>query len=153
MSKTASPVCEVISRSPDETRRAAMDLVASLPSRAVLALHGDLGSGKTCFTQGIAEFLGVRQPVTSPTFTIVSEYKGTKTWLFHIDLYRLASSRETDGIGFEEYIESEGITVIEWAERASDSLPSGTIHIWFEVMPGEDTRRIRIERPAGTSRK
>jgi tRNA threonylcarbamoyladenosine biosynthesis protein TsaE len=137
---------EFDSRSPDDTRRIAAELVDTLPRRAVLALHGDLGSGKTCFVQGIAVKIGVRQPVTSPTFTIISEYRGDRSALFHVDLYRLPSSREADGIGFDEYIESDGITAIEWAERAADLLPPDTIHIWFEVLPGEDARRIRIER-------
>lgn len=134
------------SRSPAQTRRAAADLLARLPHRATLALHGDLGSGKTCFVQGLAAALGVKRAVTSPTFIIVNEYKGERP-LFHVDLYRLESSREAAGVGLEEYTETEGITAIEWAERATDVLPRDTIHIRFETTSRRSERRITISMP------
>jgi tRNA threonylcarbamoyladenosine biosynthesis protein TsaE len=105
-----------------------------------LALHGELGSGKTCFVQGLAEALGVRAFVNSPTFTIINEYKG-RLPLHHIDLYRVKSEREADLLGLEEYLEAEGITAIEWPENISSLLPKNTIHIYFEFV---DLNRRKI---------
>ncbi len=139
-----------VSRSPAQTRRAAADLLAKLPRRATLALHGDLGSGKTCFVQGLAASLGIRRAVTSPTFIVVNEYKGERP-LFHVDLYRLESSKEASGVGLEEYTETDGITAVEWAERAADILPPGTIHIRFEATSKPSERRITISMPHGLS--
>jgi tRNA threonylcarbamoyladenosine biosynthesis protein TsaE len=119
-----------------------------LPHRATLALHGDLGSGKTCFVQGLAAALKIARSVTSPTFIIVNEYRGERP-LFHIDLYRLNSAGEAAGVGLEEYIEADGITAIEWAERAADILPAETVHISFETAAHQSERRIAIRWPAG----
>ena len=135
----------LISRSPEETRAIARRVAASCGRRAVLALHGELGSGKTCFVQGIAQALGICRPVTSPTFTIISEYAGSKR-LFHIDLYRLGSEDELLTLGIDEYFESDGITAIEWAERAGRLLPPGCLHAYFEPLPDADSRRIVIQR-------
>ena len=148
MSTSAETV--VLSRNPAQTRRAAADLLARLPRRATLALHGDLGRGKTCFVQGLAAAMGIRREVTSPTFIIVNEYKGERP-LFHVDLYRLESSRAATGIGLEEYTETEGITAIEWAERAPDILPPNTVHIRFETTPKPSERRITIAIPSCTA--
>ena len=139
---------EVITRSPAGTRRLARRLAAKLPPRCVLALHGDLGSGKTCFVQGLGEALGIDQPVTSPTFTLVHEYRGPRT-LYHIDLYRIRSADEALALGLEDYLDPDGITVIEWAERAGELLPGDTVHLHFEVLPGKSRRRIRVVRSSG----
>ncbi|MBU4285704.1 MAG: tRNA (adenosine(37)-N6)-threonylcarbamoyltransferase complex ATPase subunit type 1 TsaE, partial [Verrucomicrobia bacterium] len=93
-----------ISKSPKETRALASALAAELKSGAVLALHGELGSGKTCFVQGLARALGVRQPVTSPTFTIVNEYCG-QCPLVHMDFYRIQDPQELLSIDFESYLD------------------------------------------------
>lgn len=138
----------VLSRSPAQTRRAAAGLLAKLPRRVTLALHGDLGSGKTCFVQGLAAALGVKRTVTSPTFVIANEYKGNRP-LYHVDLYRLASSREAAGAGIEEYTATDGITAIEWAERADDILPPDTVHIRFETGKRPSERRITVQWPIG----
>jgi tRNA threonylcarbamoyladenosine biosynthesis protein TsaE len=137
---------EFVTRRPAETRAAARRLAGALAPRAVLALHGDLGSGKTCFVQGLAEALGVDAAVTSPTFTLIHEYPGAVP-LYHIDLYRMDTPDQALGIGLEEYFESEGITVIEWAERAGDLIPDHAWHLYFEVLPGRNRRRIRVVRP------
>ena len=137
-----------VSRSPDETWEIARALLQTLPARAVIALHGELGSGKTCFVQGLAAALGVPQAVTSPTFTIVNEYRGTRR-LFHIDLYRLTAVDEVLALGFEEYFEREGVTAIEWAERAEAVLPPCTIHVRLETAAVPDERRITVNRPNG----
>lgn len=145
----------VITRSPDETQELARGLLTRLPpARAVLALDGDLGSGKTCFVQGLARALGVRQPVTSPTFVMVNEYPGGSRPLYHIDLYRLRTPDETLGLGLEEYLDAPGVTVIEWAERAGDLVPADAIRIRFARRGNPDEREISISWPdrSGDSR-
>ena len=137
----------IISRSPEATHEVARGLLTSLPPGAVLALHGDLGSGKTCFVQGLAQALGVRKAVTSPTFTLINEYRGGERPLFHIDLYRLETPEAVDLLALEEYWDSNGITAIEWAERAVDTLPKRTIHLRFHVLPEPDSRSIVVEMP------
>jgi tRNA threonylcarbamoyladenosine biosynthesis protein TsaE len=109
----------------------------------VIALHGNLGAGKTCFTQGLAQAAGVKEPVCSPTYTIISEYRGTVPF-HHIDLYRLGGPEEAFDLGLNDYLEAGGITVIEWAERAAELLPPSTIHIRLERGDGEERRTIRI---------
>ena len=97
----------------------------------LVCLYGDLGAGKTHFSYGIARGLEVRdQYVTSPTFTFVNEYEG-RIPFYHIDLYRLTDPAELEGIGFEEYIDSDGATVIEWAERAERELPPDSLSIYL----------------------
>ncbi|MBU4198806.1 MAG: tRNA (adenosine(37)-N6)-threonylcarbamoyltransferase complex ATPase subunit type 1 TsaE [Verrucomicrobia bacterium] len=133
----------VISKSPEETRALAASLLTELDRGVVLALHGELGSGKTCFVQGLALALGVRQAVTSPTFTLINEYAGR--WpLYHIDLYRLRGAGDLASLGLDDYLESDGITVIEWAERAADLFPESTIHLYFETLPDPEARSIEI---------
>ena len=112
-------------------------------TRLVMALHGDLGGGKTCFVRGLARALGINQAVTSPTFTIVNEYRGRRP-LYHIDLYRLNGSEEVLSLGFEEYLEANGVIAVEWAERAEGLIPADAIHIHFEALPDPDHRRITV---------
>jgi len=136
----------VISNSVKDTHKLARHLLKQLPESQVLALHGDLGSGKTCFVQGLAVALKVNRPVTSPTFTLVHEYAGIRP-LVHVDLYRLRDSLDALMLGLEEYFESAGITAIEWADRAADIFPPLTIHISFEAMAESHSRRITIKSP------
>lgn len=124
----------IISRSAAETLEFGRQLAATLKPGDVIALSGDLGAGKTCLVKGIAAGLGIKQEVTSPTFTIIHEYPP----LAHVDLYRLESIA---GIGLEEYLVAPWITVIEWAEKAS--LPAHTKHIRLTVMD-ETSRRIEV---------
>jgi tRNA threonylcarbamoyladenosine biosynthesis protein TsaE len=114
-----------------------------LEKPVVVALHGNLGAGKTCFTQGLAQAAGVKEPVCSPTYTLISEYQGTVPF-HHIDLYRLGGPEEAYDLGLDEYLETAGITVIEWAERAAELLPPHTIHIRLERGGEECLRRIEI---------
>lgn len=127
------------STSADETLHIAQTLAKLLKSGSVIALEGTLGVGKTVFAKGIAEGLGVEEPVTSPTFTIIKEYKGKNNSFYHIDAYRLEHSDED--IGFEEYFFGEGIGVIEWAQFISDYLPEELLNIKIEYI-SEDTRSI-----------
>ena len=125
-------------------------LAALLRGRGVvLALHGDLGAGKTTFVQALAAALGVERPVTSPTFTLVGEYPlpgGGR--LVHADLYRLRPGTDLESIGFDEYLNSGALVAIEWAERAADALPPDAIHLHFDLVPGDDSRRVaRFDQP------
>lgn len=133
---------EVKSNSVDDTWAIAAALVKELPSHAVLALHGNLGAGKTCFVQGIAMALGINQPVTSPTFTIVNEYHDGDRYLCHMDLYRLSGADEVLALGFDEYLEVEGIIAVEWSERAEEVFPANAIHIEIKSMVENGARSI-----------
>ena len=138
---------QVISGSPEETRALARSVVAGLPAGAVLALHGELGSGKTCFVHGVAQALAIARPITSPTFTIINEYRGNRP-LYHIDLYRIRTPDEALDLGLEDYLDPDGITVIEWAERAGDLIPAAAVHIRFERLAESTRRAITITRHA-----
>ena len=134
----------ITSNSIDDTHALAAEIANGSQGRLVLALHGELGAGKTCFVQGIAAALGIERPVTSPTFIIINEYPGVRP-LYHIDLYRINSPDEALTIGLDEYLDSNGITAIERAERAGDLLPADAVHIYFDSLENPDSRRIRIE--------
>ena len=133
----------MVSHRPEETRSIAAVLVDKLPDRSVIALYGELGSGKTCFVQGLASALGITQPVTSPTFTIINEFRGARP-LYHIDLYRLSGPDEILALGFDDYLEADGVTAIEWAERAGDLLPPVTVHVELAALAQPNERSILI---------
>ena len=116
--------------------------VKTLSRGAVIALHGDLGAGKTCFVQGLAAGLGVKGPVHSPTFTLINEYRGDVP-LYHLDLYRLHSEDEAWDIGIDQYLSGDGITAIEWAERIAHLLPANTYHIGLDYGPESNQRIIK----------
>ena len=134
---------EFLTNSPEETERVGAALGKILKPGTVLAYRGDLGAGKTAFTRGLARGLGYAEPVTSPTYTIVNEYLGGRLPLFHFDMYRLASSDDLWDIGWEDYLDRNGIAAVEWSENISDALEDAiviTIH-----KTGETSRRIEIE--------
>jgi tRNA threonylcarbamoyladenosine biosynthesis protein TsaE len=131
------------STSPEETMAWAMAWAHTLAAGTVIALHGNLGAGKTCFVQGLARGLDVKDNVHSPTFTLINEYRGTLP-LYHLDLYRLRSEEDAWEIGIEDYLSPEGITVIEWADRIQRILPAHTIHIMLENGDQPNERRIYI---------
>ncbi len=133
----------VETRSPEETWRFAEEVLRRLPSGGVIALHGDLGAGKTCFVQGLAQALGVRSAVNSPTFTLINEHEGTQP-LHHVDLYRIGSADEALGLGIDDLLFGGGITAIEWAERIACLLPPTTIHVTLEAGDGPEVRRITV---------
>jgi tRNA threonylcarbamoyladenosine biosynthesis protein TsaE len=135
----------VETNSPEETWALASELVEELPAGTVIALHGDLGAGKTCFIQGLAVALGIDEPITSPTYTLIGEYEG-RLPLHHIDLYRLSGPVEALGLGLEEYFDASGITAIEWAERAEGLLPPDPLHIRIEADEHTGTRTFHIFR-------
>jgi tRNA threonylcarbamoyladenosine biosynthesis protein TsaE len=135
----------VQTQSPEETWALAAELADELGPGTVIALHGDLGTGKTCFIQGYAAALGIDEPITSPTYTLIGEYEG-RLPLHHIDLYRLSGPEEALGLGLEEYFDVNGITAIEWAERAEGLLPTDLLHIRIEADAESGTRTFRIFR-------
>ena len=136
-----------VTRSPEETRALAAELAEHLKPGDVLALHGDLGAGKTCFIQGLAQALAVDQPVSSPTYTLVNEYRG-RLPLYHIDLYRLQTADEALDFGLDEYMDGTGITAIEWAERAEQALPARTIHVRLRHGNEEQAREVSMDERA-----
>lgn len=125
----------IISNSPQDTERAGAELAATLPPGTVIAYTGDLGAGKTAFTRGLAQGLGVPGHVTSPTFTIVNEYEGGRLPLFHFDMYRLGSSDELFDIGWEDYLSRGGVCAVEWSENIADALDPDTIRV--DIRQGE----------------
>lgn len=120
------------------------ELAATLSIGDVVLLHGDLGAGKTTLTQGVADGLGVAGPVQSPTFTLVREHDAPTMRLYHLDLYRLDDPEELEDIGYEVFISpTDGISLIEWPERAGDWLPERFMLIHIEHLGG-DRRSVRI---------
>lgn len=109
----------------------------------VIALTGPMGSGKTAFVQGLARGLGITEPITSPSFALVHEYEAQPP-LFHVDLYRIDSSRELSLLAIEEYFEPAAITVIEWSERASEILPANTIEVSIRIAQ-DGSREFEVE--------
>ncbi len=136
-------MASIISHHPEETAALGRSLAAELRPGDVLALAGDLGAGKTRFTQGLAAGLGVEGGVTSPTFTLVHEYPGGRLPLTHIDLYRLENPAEVLGIGLDDYLYGEGVTVIEWADKFEALMPPGARWVRFRVLEG-DEREITL---------
>ena len=136
---------EIKTQSVQETMDMGFKLGTLLESGDIVCLSGNLGTGKTAFTNGIAAALGISGYITSPTFTIFNEYKGNLP-LYHFDAYRIADPEEMFEIGFEEYIDSNGVVIIEWPERINDILPDS--FIWVEIKKdlskGTDTRNIFI---------
>ena len=146
---------EIITKNTQETKQAAQDLVKKLneitPQGAlVLALQGELGAGKTTFIQGLAQALGIREKILSPTFVIMKHFNilTSKHFnsLYHLDCYRLSGKSDLAGLGFKEILQDKkSLVVIEWAERAADILPADAVWIKFEH-GGNDKRLIKIIR-------
>ena len=113
----------------------------------VYTLNGDLGVGKTVFTQGVAAGLGIKEPVNSPTFTIVQVYEEGRLPFYHFDVYRIGDIEEMDEIGYEDYFYGEGLCMIEWAQLIEEIIPENARHITIEkdLAKGFDYRRITIE--------
>jgi tRNA threonylcarbamoyladenosine biosynthesis protein TsaE len=141
---TAAPgAVTIVCKSAEATRVLAAEIARRATPGTVIALSGDLGAGKTCFIQGLAAGLGVRGPVTSPTFIMVAEHAG-RLPLYHVDLYRTASLGEIRGLGLEEMLDGAGVTAIEWAEKAESLLPPRAIRIHIQGA-GDEPRTVDIE--------
>lgn len=132
---------ESITKSTEETKKLAIELVKKTKKGSVLALYGDLGSGKTTFTRFFVEALGLKNRVQSPTFVVARKYG----YVNHVDLYRLTSEEEARDIGIEEMlVDKNMITLIEWPEIINNLLPEDSVKIYFEYID-ENTRKITIE--------
>ena len=135
---------EYITHSPEETEAIGEKLAKKLAPGTVLAYRGDLGAGKTAFTRGMAQGLGIADRVTSPTFNIVNEYEGGRLPLFHFDLYRLGGADELFDIGWEDYLARGGVCAVEWSERVDGALPEDTVFVDIRRGSGDNDRIISI---------
>ena len=133
---------KIATKSVLETMEIARNIESEKFPNMVICLDGELGSGKTVFTKGIANALGITDVITSPTFTIIKEYPNGEMPLYHMDVYRLDGN--TEGVGIEEYFTKGGIVVIEWADTIRDILPEDRLDIKIKVS-GEDSRTLVIE--------
>ena len=135
---------QITTHSADETQALGQKLASRLAPGDVIAYFGDLGAGKTAFTRGLAQGLGITDPVTSPTYTIVNEYLSGRIPLFHFDMYRLSTSDELFDIGWEDYLTRGGVCAVEWSENVEDALQDA-IRVTIEKDADEpDTRHITI---------
>ena len=125
------------------TRALGLSIADAAEPGDIIALIGDLGTGKTALTKYIAEGLGIKEEVISPTFTIVREYRSGRLPLFHFDVYRLSGSEEFIDAGAEDYLEDSGLSVIEWADIVADALPADALLVNIEYAE-DDKRRIMI---------
>lgn len=134
-----------ISKSAKDTEKIAADFVQKLSPGAVVCLYGEIGVGKTVFTNGLCRALGACEYVTSPTFTVVNEYDGADFPIYHFDMYRIQDEDELLEIGFDEYLSSGGICIIEWPENIPTSLPKRRINICIKRTSSDTVREITIE--------
>ena len=135
---------KITTKSEKETIELAQNLESEKFPNMIICLDGELGSGKTVFTKGIANALGIKESITSPTFNIIKEYDGELP-LYHMDVYRLDGN--TDGYGIEEYFTKGGVVVIEWSDTIKDILPDEYLHIKFKVV--DENKRVLILTPHG----
>lgn len=131
----------ITTHSPEETESVGAALAKRLRPGAVVAYYGDLGAGKTAFTRGLAAGLGLTDPVTSPTYTIVNEYLSGPMPLFHFDMYRLGSADELFDIGWEDYLERGGICAVEWSENVAEAL-DGAVRVELCKDAVDETVRV-----------
>lgn len=137
---------KITTHSEEDTIEIAQNIESEKFPNMVICLIGDLGSGKTIFTKGFAEALGIDENITSPTFNIIKEYTGGESNLYHMDLYRLDG--DVRNLGIEEYYEKGGVVIIEWADMIEDYLPDERLEIRFKIVD-EDTR-VLVFKPYGT---
>ena len=121
-----------VTHSAEETIQLGKKIGSLLQPGAIIAMEGNLAAGKTTITKGIAESLGIEETITSPTFTLISEYEG-KMPLYHMDVYRLDSCEDFINLGVEDLMYGEGVSIIEWSERVREKLPKSTITLRLEV--------------------
>ena len=134
---------EFITQSPEQTEALGFALGQRLSPGDIIAYKGDLGAGKTAFTRGLAKGLGCTEQVTSPTYTIVNEYLSGRLPLFHFDMYRLTSSDDLWGIGWDDYLDRAGVCAVEWSENVEDAMENA---LWVTIESlGGDSRRITLE--------
>lgn len=139
-------------QSEDETISVGFQFGKVLTAGSVVALFGELGTGKTRFIKGLCKGLGVDEHVSSPTFTIINEYHGGSCKIFHFDFYRMNSIVELKEIGFDEYLYDDGVCVIEWADRIEAILPPDRFDVFLKLGTNENQREIKIENIGGAKR-
>lgn len=137
-----------ITHSPAETEDFACAFAAGLRPGDVVAFYGDLGMGKTVFIRGLARGLSVTDPVSSPTFALVHEYRGPVP-LYHFDMYRVSGWDDLQSTGFFDYLDADGVCAVEWSENIEQALPDRTIRVEIGRGGDDDTRTITIRRPEG----
>ena len=142
----------VETNSPEETFDLGRRMGADAKPGQIYTLNGDLGAGKTIFTKGMAAGLGIEEPVSSPTFTIVQEYSGGRLPLYHFDVYRIGEPEEMEEIGYDDYFFGEGVCLIEWANLIEEILPGERTQIVIEkdLEKGFDYRKITISQVEGS---
>lgn len=138
---------QFISNSSEQTKKIAQDIIKKFKKQSVFALYGNLGSGKTCFTQGLTKALKIKEKISSPTFVILKIYQGrfqnTKLKIYHFDCYRIKKAKEILDLGFKDILkEKNRIIIIEWADRIKKILPKKRIDIWFKFGIKENERKI-----------
>lgn len=136
---------KIISKSEKQTEELGLKLAKELKPGTVIALIGDLGSGKTALTKALAKGLGIEEQVTSPTFTIIQEYSGGRLPLYHFDVYRLEGEEDMYELGYEDYFYGDGVCVVEWADRIKELLPKNTIYINIDYGSQENERIYNIK--------
>ena len=146
---TEMNVLSIETNSPEETLEFGKQLGEQAKPGQVYTLVGDLGVGKTLFTQGFAKGLGIAEPISSPTFTIVQEYEEGRLPFYHFDVYRIGDIEEMDEIGYEDYISGEGVSLIEWSNLIEEILPEERTEILIEkdLEKGFDYRKITVRTP------
>lgn len=137
MSISAKLRAGITTESADATRQLAAEFAATLPPDTTLALHGDMGVGKTTFVQGLAEGLGVHEHVTSPTFSIYTVYRGRGRMLVHVDAYRLESENQIEGLLLDEFLVSPWVLAVEWPERIAGWIPAHALHLTLSIVDGD----------------
>ena len=138
-------VYKITTRSEKETLELAQNFESEKFPNMIICLNGELGSGKTMFTKGLANALGIKENITSPTFSIIKEYDGELP-LYHMDVYRLDGN--TDGMGIEEYYTKGGVVVIEWSDTIKEILPKKRLDIKFKII--DENKRVLILEPYGS---
>lgn len=133
------------SNSPQETEALGKTIAATLKGGELIALYGGMGMGKTAFTRGVAEGLGISGGVSSPTFALVHEYAGGRLPLYHFDMYRVTSWDDLYSTGFFDYLDTDAVLVIEWSENIDGALPEKKISIVVERGEGEEQRVFHVE--------
>lgn len=139
---------KTISRNEKDTCRFGQEFARQLASGTVVALYGEMGSGKTTFVRGVSRGLGCRQQISSPTFTLINEYEA-EIPIYHFDFYRISHLREAWELGYEDYFNKKGICLIEWPERVLELLPPRRIDVYFEhmfEMNDPNARAISVKR-------
>lgn len=139
----------LVAATAEDTRAAGERLGRTLVGGEVIALTGALGAGKTCFVQGLARGIGIAAPVTSPTFVLVNEYRG-RLAVHHVDAYRTERPEELVDVGLLDLFGDDGVTVVEWADRAAPLIPANAIRVDIQGV-GDEPREITIETPEGTA--